>query len=421
MVSSYIYVALERIIKSGSTFLTVILASRFLTKSEFGEYSYYIAIFTLFLPLGLFGLEGILIRKFVCEKETDDLATLSFYLIGVFSIVASLIFIPVLYYFTDDGMRISYLIIVYFFQNILLYNYWFQAKQYFIYNFIAISLASTIALIFKLIIAIYYPSIENFCYIFVLESLLFYLFLSIINRKVNQKLNICFFKLPDFKPALILIKESIPLFLSGFIVIIFNRVDQIMLMHLQDSQALAIYAVSAKVNEGLLLIPAIIMTVAYPKMIKAFGNSRNEGVIVAGSVIRKSILICISVFLFFLFFSNWFFTLVFSYEYRYSGELFKIHSLTILLASFGILATKLMIIESRQNLVFYANFLGLILNITLNYVLIPIYSYWGAVIATIITQMLTSVFVWFLLPNAKIVADTIKYAVGIKMKRNRTD
>jgi O-antigen/teichoic acid export membrane protein len=56
----------------------------------------------------------------------------------------------------------------------------------------------------------------------------------------------------------------------------------------------------------------------------------------------------------------------------------------------GVISSKWFIAENLQKYSFYRTLAGMVLNILLNYILIPIYSIQGAAIATLISQVMAS-------------------------------
>ncbi|MBT4124037.1 MAG: flippase, partial [Candidatus Pacebacteria bacterium] len=85
--------------------------------------------------------------------------------------------------------------------------------------------------------------------------------------------------------------------------------------------------------------------------------------------------------------------LIFGQHYEESSLVLVIHIWGMVFTAISIISFRYFLSEGLQIYSFYRAFVGLILNIVLNYFLIPIYGAVGAAIATAISQMVA---VWLL-------------------------
>jgi O-antigen/teichoic acid export membrane protein len=85
--------------------------------------------------------------------------------------------------------------------------------------------------------------------------------------------------------------------------------------------------------------------------------------------------------------SNWLVTVLYGDAYREAGQVLMIQVWAGMFVYLGMASGNWLIIENHQQLAFYRTFLGAIINIMLNLVLIPVYGLMGAAVATVISYM----------------------------------
>jgi O-antigen/teichoic acid export membrane protein len=68
----------------------------------------------------------------------------------------------------------------------------------------------------------------------------------------------------DLKLCKYILKESWPLFLTSVFVIIFMRIDQIMLFYMKGTEAVGYYSAAVRIVETLSIIPLAFMTSVFP-------------------------------------------------------------------------------------------------------------------------------------------------------------
>ena len=196
--------------------------------------------------------------------------------------------------------------------------------------------------------------------------------------------------------------ESAPFGLAGLFYLIYFQSDLIFLKYLVGEQAAGIYAASFAVLMVIYYIPGIIYQKYLLPKIHAWANFDKEALLIvfqAGNGLMLSLGLILSLLIYF--FAPLFVPLFFGSDYLESIKALQILAVCI---PIRFLATS---IESP---LYTLNFMkwktgimGLValLNIVLNYLLIPSFSYIGAAIATVISE-LTLLFLYLVIVNLKI-------------------
>ncbi len=108
--------------------------------------------------------------------------------------------------------------------------------------------------------------------------------------------------------------------------------------------------------------------------------------------IKLNIFISILISLFVFLFSKTIVITLFGADYIESVQVINIYIWTTVLVSIGVISSQWYIVSNTQKYNFIYIFLGAIVNIILNYYLIPIYGPNGAAIATILTYSFVTIF-----------------------------
>jgi O-antigen/teichoic acid export membrane protein len=391
----------ERILRTAQAFLTSIIAARILTIEEFSSFVYAQIFLFLLIPLALFGIESNFIRRYF--KGNKMLWASSATLVICFSSsISALVLYTLISLGTVGTTEAFFFCLVLISLPAYVFNYINQAEEKFYKNFTVYLCSFCITTIIK---AITFFNEEIQISIFLIATL-DYLVPSLIQMIMNYKLIYKQYLFISIKQivrikliANILIRDSYPLLLSSFVVIIFMKVDQFMVSWLHTDHELAILAVSSKLNEGLLLIPAVLSGVAFPRMLKLYNADQNSYEQFVKKICKNAIFLNIVVYALILLCSKYIVELVYGLKYSSSADILYIQSMTILLTFFGMISAKICVIHNFQRMVLLSNLLGLILNIIMNLILIPEFGAKGAAISTVLTQLVTSYLFWHLHPK----------------------
>ncbi len=185
-----------------------------------------------------------------------------------------------------------------------------------------------------------------------------------------------------------LLKDSWALMLSGVAVMLYMRIDQIMLKEMLGASAVGQYSVAVKISEIWYFIPVVISSSLFPAIIdakrkgKEFYHKRLQQLYNFMSIIALSITIPIYIF------SNKIIFLLFGENYLIASDVLQIHILSLLFVFWGQASGKWLITENYVKISMYRTIAGAVLNIILNIILIKYYNINGAAFATLFSYML---------------------------------
>tara|TARA_B100000886_G_scaffold329450_1_gene278828 strand:+ start:2372 stop:3652 length:1281 start_codon:yes stop_codon:yes gene_type:complete len=385
------WLMIEHVFRAAATLLISILLARYLGPIQFGTFNFIIAIYSIIHALSKLGLDGILVRDFVNneEKEKNILST-SFWLKVSFSIFIIITVAIVFMLSNRDSINYSYLMImscVLIFQSFDVIQFYLEAKV--LGKVIAICKFVQVAISTALKIFLIYieANLYFFFIVFVIDALVISIaYLSVLNRNAFS----LFPKYFRINIAKKLISDSFPLIISALAVIVYMRIDQIMLNYFFGSYEVGIYSISIKLSEALYFIPIIITTSVFPLLIAAKRKSLTS--YMQSTQILYTALVWLAIFIttFIFFSSDLIVNLLFGDIYAESARVLKIHALSMVFVFIGVASEKYLINENLTTISLKRTLTGAISNIVLNIFLIPKMGVIGAAIATLISQFIAN-------------------------------
>jgi len=178
-----------------------------------------------------------------------------------------------------------------------------------------------------------------------------------------------------------LLKEALTLGVVLFLIQFYFRIDTIMLGIIASEIEVGLYSTAYNLMEGTFFIPTVVMAAIFPRLsqTKYFLTFFRKGAL----LLSLSGLACGGAFFFLAeFIINWFF----KPEFQNSIHILKTLSLAIPLVYLGYLSTQSLVALDYNRIYLAIIFSGLILNVILNFWMIPKYGAFGAALATVITE-----------------------------------
>ena len=395
----------DKFLRMGLGLLVGIWVARYLGPGGFGILHYAIAFVTLFTTLATMGLNNIIIRDVVRKPhEKDEVMGTAFVLKLLGGFFISILAVSLIYLFKPDDRQTLFLVAIIstgmIFRAFDVIEFWFQAQVKSKYIIFAKTSGYLLINIVK-IIAIYIQApISVFAGILSAEIVLGAVGLVIVYQWQGYLLNAWSW---SRKRAKSLLTESWPLIISGIVITIYMRTDQIMLGEMVGDSAVGIYSATVRISEMWYLIPNTLVKSVFPKVVQAKEISqkiyyeRLQQLFYSVAVLSYSVAIPIT------FFSTQIVTLIYGDNYAAAGPVFSIHIWSGLFVSLGVARGPWLITEGLTKFSAASTATGSVINVVLNYFLIAKYSIIGAAIATVISQIFASYVCHIFLPKTRII------------------
>lgn len=194
-----------------------------------------------------------------------------------------------------------------------------------------------------------------------------------------------------FSQVVRLLKYSTPLSFHAFSIVVMASIDRLMIVEIMNLESAGIYVVAYAFGGILGIFHNALLKVWNPVFYKLVKNLTNDSKLNIVSVSYAYFFLSVIVLIFFSYIGPFFYLLMVSPAY-FSGE----SIIPIVAFAYTIEAVRKVFVaylfsENKVILIAALGFVAILINITLNYLLIPIYGVYGAAWATVLSYFIVTI------------------------------
>lgn len=390
-VRNFSWVIFEKLCRLCISFLVTAWVIRYLGPNEYGLLSFAISFTSFFTVFVTLGLDSLIVRDLVRNPEHESVILgtgfwlrLSGSVVGFILITLSILLIGY-----DAGTRILIMVIASgmilqapgvldpFFQSKV------QARCIALSNIWAMIAASVvrIALIFAK------APVVAFAFVFVLDKAVLGGTLYAYYRKAGRTVLAWKFSKATAEG---LLRNSLPLIFAGLIVMIYMRIDQVMIRGMLGNEALGYYSAAVYLAEGWYFIGIAASSSLFPAIVraKAQGQTFYHERLQSFYRVMVWLALCVAVPVHFL--ADPLIAVIYGGGYRQSADVLRVNVWTGVFVFLGIASSAWLVTENLQRISLIRTSIGAALNIALNFLWIPRYGIVGSAWATLISQAVAS-------------------------------
>jgi len=374
------------------SFFVTIYVIRYLGPHNYGLLSYAVSFVGMFGFIASMGVDHIVYRELIKtpDREPEIMGSaLLLRLIG--GTVATALAIVAAFIFHQDAIDRLLIVLISFtlfggaWQVI---TYSFQARVLAKYPAIITLTIAIILAVAKIAIIALDKGIIFFAFVLVLESVLYaVLYVACYTRHFGSILKWYIKK----ETVLEIFYNSLPLLLSTVSIIIYSRIDQVMLRHYLDAAAVGIYDAAVRLSDVWYIIPNILLASLFPAIMnaqKAADDSYQSRLKhLAALLLVLSIGVAIPISLF----SDTIIHILYGDSYSASSSVLMIYIWSLAGFSLGQLMNMFLIAEDYTGIYLVSSVSTVAVNVILNIFLIPPFGVTGAAFATLISYSLIAV------------------------------
>jgi len=368
-----------------------IWVARYLGPEQFGVFSYALAFTAIFAGIAKLGLDGIIVRQLINEPQNRDLYLgTAFWLkvIGAFFVMGLMaLIVP----FTSNNATTNLFIFIIatgvVFQSFEVVEFYFQSQV--MAKIISICKVSQLAI--SSCMKIYLVISQADLVWFVLVTTFDTLSLAIsyfVSYKIRN--NSMFYKRFKLNIAKQLLKDSWPLVLSAIVVMIYMRIDQIMIKEILGEYEVGIYSAAVRLSEAFYFIPLLVSASLFPAILNAKKCSEEQYKKRLQQLYTFMVWIAIAIALPVSYLADWLVVFLYGDNYLEAGNVLRIHAWAAMFVFLGVSFSKYLVSENLSKIAFQRTLSGAVSNILLNLWLIPIYGILGAAVATLTSQFVAN-------------------------------
>lgn len=381
----------EKILRIFVGLFVGIWVARYLGPEQYGIYNYVQSFVSIFAVIATFGLEGVLVRELIKYKYRINKIIGTAFWLKIFGAFISFIFIFFALFFTSNTHQINVFIYIVassvFFQSFNVVDMYFQAKVLSKYVVIINTIALTISSILKIIFILKNLPLGSFIWLLLLDSIILgvgFLYFYLKHSKYS------IFSLRfDKYIAIKLVKNSYPLILASFVLLIQAKIDQIMIFEMLGSKEAGYYSIAMYLIAALAFLPSMISASLFPAL---FNAKKISELIYKERFLNyyrlSFVLFLLSALPIYLFAEQIVF-LLYGESYRPAGAILALLSIRLFFTNSGYARQDFIKIENLFIFALITMTVGAIVNILLNFIWIKEYGAQGAIYSSIVSFSFT--------------------------------
>jgi len=394
----------DKFVRLGGGLLIGIWVVRYLGPTQLGMLSYAGAFGGFFGTFAALGLDGLVIRELLDhpDKAKQDALLGTAFVLKLWGGIATLLITMLAIWLARPGEGMIMLLVGltaagFMFQSLNVIDFYFQSTVQSKYVVFASNAAFVLMSIAKIVLLVTSASLVWFALLVLGEVILNSAFLALAYRWRGRA--------PRdwrYEPLLArdLLKRSWPLILSGLTVMIYMRIDQVMIGQMLGDKEVGLFAAAVRLSEIWYFVPAAIASSVFPAIMRA----KQQGESVFQERIQKlydfMTWLALGVAVATTLLAHWVIHLLYGPAYAESADVLSLQIWAGVPVCMSFVHGRWLIVENLQKYSMYYSGCGAILNVVCNLLLIPIYGIKGAAIATLIAQSAPNAIQYFL-PGAR--------------------
>jgi len=376
-------------------FVTAIVA-RYLGPGNFGQFNYALAFVALFTAISTLGMETLTVKAIV-DKSYDEGTILctSLFMRICGGIVLTLMAVVAIRIIEPSDTNLHILVLIMSFTMILksleVIEYWVQAYQKAKVSSLIRMCAYVVIATLKILMVVMGGTLVTYALIYLLDAAIIGTALMIAYFRIREKVSLWRI---NFEYARSILSQSWYLILSGLMVTLYMRIDQVMLgSMLPDRLELGVYSAAVRVAEMWYFVPMAIITSFKPVIMN--NKLKDEASYLRSVQLLYTIVVWLGIGfgIFILLCSKPIVFILYGADYMKAASILSISVWAGTFAMLGSARGTWLICEGLQRYTPIYIFVGCISNILLNYLLIPQYGGFGAAAVTLVSQMLVAIVV----------------------------
>jgi PST family polysaccharide transporter len=391
------WLSFDKILRLGVGLFVGVWVARYLGPELFGQLSFALAFVALFSPLASLGLDAIVVREIVRSPEDTAVTMGTCFELRLAGSIVALIAASLTILLLRPTEQLMLLLVLiagaaFLFQTFDVIDLWFQARvqaKYVVYAKNAAFLTVSAA---KVGLILSGAGLLAFAWMVLAETALSAAGLILVYAQRHQSI---FDWKPEWRRAKNLLQESWPLLLAGVSVVLYMRVDQVMIGSLLNDAEVGKYSVAVKLVEIWYFVPSAIAASVFPALIKArhedeeFYRRRLQLFYDFMSAIAFGIALIAFIF------ADQIIRLLYGRTFVDAAPILAIYAWATIPVFLGVASGQHLVVENRTRVALYRTAIGGVVNVLLNLVLIPKFGTIGAAFASLCSYTIATFVVVF--------------------------
>lgn len=382
-----------RIIQMLISLVVGLLTARYLGPSNYGLINYANAYTAFFMAFCTLGINSVLVQEFVNYPEQEGTiigSTLAMRAISSFCSAGMIIgIVSIVERDEPTTIAVTALCSIGLLFNIFeTFNYWFQSKLQSKVTSIVILVSYAVTALYKVVLLVLNKSVLWFAFSTALDYICIGILLLIAYRKYNGKA--LSFSIDVSKRIL---KKSVSFILPGLMVSIYGYADKFMLKQMLDEASTGYYASATAVCSMWTFVLTAIIDSMYPTIMESYKTDKELFEKKNRQLYAIVFYVSVAVSTFISIFAKPIVSILYGQAYLPAVNPLRVITWYTAFSYLGVARNAWIVCENKQKLLKYIYIVSALSNVILNCFFIPSLGATGAALASLITQILTTLVV----------------------------
>ncbi len=386
-----------KVVKAILTLVVTAITMRYLGVEKYGLISYAAGLVAFVSPIMQLGLNATMVHEIIDRPDEEGKVVGT--VIGMTGLSSVLCIIGIISFSmianageTDTIIVCAVYSVMLLFHSFEMIHFWFQSKLMSKYSAIAMLCSYVVVTVFQVLLVIVKADVYFFAISYSLDYFLIAIILVVIfKKKSGQKLSF------SFALAKQMFSVSKFYIISNLMVAIFAQTDKIMIKLMVGNAETGIYSAAYTCAIMANFVFAAIIDSMRPEIFNGKKESEerfeNRMAELYGVLIYFSTLMCVAITLL----APIVVKIMCGDGYLASVDVLRVSVWMTIFSYIGSANSIWILAENKQKYLLIVNLSAALLNIVLNYILIPLIGAMGAAIASVVTQFFANVVIGFII------------------------
>ena len=384
----------EKITRLAVGLFVGVWVARYLGPEQFGTLSYAQAFVGLFGAVATLGLDGIVIKHLVKDEGNRDLLLGTTFTLKLLGAMVALVIIGIVTVSTSNDNKdiiiITIIASALVFQSLNVIDFYFQSKVLSRYIVLVNLISQLIASLIRIALILTNAPLIAFAYVILFDAVILAVGYIYVYKHKNFSFRQWYF---NKQTASELLKYSWPLAISGIVISIYMKIDQVMIKEMLGNSSVGHYAAAVKISEAWYFVTIAINSSLFPAIINAKKRSLKEFYDRLKILYSFMLLSAVAISIPTTIYSTYIINLLYKEQFDQASTVLMFHIWAGVLVSLGVVTSSIVIANNKQNNALISTSIGAISNIILNLLMIPRFGIIGAAFATILSQIISGLIV----------------------------
>lgn len=407
----------ERIFQMVLSLLVSMLVARYLGPTNYGIINYVAAFIAFVTPICNLGLEGVIVKKFVDDPENTGKYIGTAIIMEFIASLLSSVTVVAIVAVSNAGDSIKIMVAILesvslLFKSTESIEFWFQSQLKSKYTAIIKMIAYTIMSLYRIVLLLTKQSVVWFAFATSVDMIVIaLLYLPLYKKKSNYKLQI------DLRIGAQLISESYHFILAFLMVVIYAQMDKIMIQHMLGDYEVGLYTAASTISNLWFLVPAALIASARPVIMKYKAVDEKAYQLRLKQLYASIFWLGIVVSLIITVGSKLFIWILYGVDYIPAANTLSIIVWYGSLAQLGSARNIWIICEKKNKYNTLFIVWGMVANLILNFIGIPILGIDGAALATLLTEVIVCIIAPLLYKETRNHTSLLMRAISLQWMR----